>query len=115
MVVPDPPARVTSPEMHAAVSIALIGYLFRDVEAEFLDVEPGDPGMTEVLLEMRSRHPEWETWFAAVTGSAAICALGEDLTGDGQSNGTCRASEHKRDSNSRCTPSRIWRSPTGRR
>ena len=62
---------------------------------------------------MRSRHPEWETWFAAVTGSAAICALGEDLTGDATVQWNVPGVEHKRDSNSRCTPSRIWRSPTG--
>lgn len=83
LVVPDPPEGVTSEEMQHAVSVANIGYLFRKVEAEFVDADSNDDGdMTEALLALRESHPEWETWFAAVTGSAQICALGEGMTGD---------------------------------
>lgn len=74
-----PEAEAPENELISAVSVATVGYLFRQVEEDVMDAAtPAD--LTEALLNMRETHPEWQDWFAAVAGAAATCAVGEELS-----------------------------------
>jgi hypothetical protein len=76
----DDPIGANEDELRVGVSIANVGYSFRLVEEDVLGADSS--ALTEALLELRERHAEWEDWFAAVSGSASVCAQAEGLSGD---------------------------------